>query len=44
MNAERAHELADEIAYWLFDQSNEIISDPETFSEALEAFLLTIDA
>ena len=40
MNKDHASEVAEAVAHWLFDQSNEILSDPETFKEALEKFLL----
>lgn len=40
MNAETARELSVDIAYWMFQQSSDIISDPDTFAEALEKYLI----
>lgn len=40
MSKDRADEVAEAVAYWLFDQRNEILSDPEEFKEHLMKFLM----
>lgn len=40
MRKDRADEIAEAVSYWLFEQSNEILSDPEEFKEHLMKFLM----